>query len=118
MSIVLQARSAWYPNLMQLLFLDESGDHSLAAIDPEYPVFVLGGVLVDADYADRALEEEVAQFKLDTLGGRTSFAHDGHRSPTERLRGVDGLRFQGAILRLAERPDEPAGISSARSGDR
>ena len=68
MSIVLQARSAWYPNLMQLLFLDESGDHSLAAIDPEYPVFVLGGVLVDADYADRALEEEVAQFKLDTLG--------------------------------------------------
>ena len=53
---------------MQLLFLDESGDHSLAAIDPEYPVFVLGGVLVDGDYANRALENEVAQFKLDMFG--------------------------------------------------
>ena len=53
---------------MQLLFLDESGDHNLTAINPDYPVFVLGGVLVNGDYANRALEDEVAQFKVDMFG--------------------------------------------------
>lgn len=33
-------------------YLDESGDHSLTRIDSQYPVFVLGGVVIDADYAD------------------------------------------------------------------
>ena len=28
------------------LFLDESGDHSLYKIDPQYPLFVLGGALI------------------------------------------------------------------------
>ena len=37
---------------MKVLFLDESGDHNLSVIDPSYPIFVLGGVIVDQDYAD------------------------------------------------------------------
>lgn len=32
---------------MKLLFLDESGDANLHNVDPEYPVFVLGGIIVD-----------------------------------------------------------------------
>lgn len=36
---------------MKVLFLDESGDHNLTVIDPLYPVFVLGGVIMDRDYA-------------------------------------------------------------------
>jgi hypothetical protein len=35
------------------LFLDESGDHSLDKIDPQYPMFVLGGVLINAADYDR-----------------------------------------------------------------
>ncbi|MGI8642877.1 MAG: DUF3800 domain-containing protein, partial [Thermomicrobiales bacterium] len=35
---------------MKLLFLDESGDHSLEKIDEDYPIFVLGGVVVDRSY--------------------------------------------------------------------
>lgn len=35
------------------LFLDESGDHSLDKIDPQYPMFVLGGVLISAADYDR-----------------------------------------------------------------
>jgi Protein of unknown function (DUF3800) len=53
---------------VKYLFLDESGDHSLTRIDPQYPVFVLGGVVVDADYAVGDLTRRVTQFKLDTLG--------------------------------------------------
>jgi hypothetical protein len=30
-----------------ILFLDESGDHSLSKIDPRHPVFVLCGVIME-----------------------------------------------------------------------
>jgi hypothetical protein len=36
---------------VKVLFLDESGDHNLSVIDPQYPLFVLGGIIVDQDYA-------------------------------------------------------------------
>lgn len=48
---------------MKLLFLDESGDHSLDVIDDDYPVFVLGGVIVDRSYYRRVLEPRVRQLK-------------------------------------------------------
>src|SRR5665647_1594750 len=53
---------------MTYLFLDESGDHSLTRIDPQYPVFVLGGVVVDADYAAGEMARKLDRFKLDVLG--------------------------------------------------
>ena len=31
----------------KILYLDESGDHGLAKIDPLYAVFVLGGIIVE-----------------------------------------------------------------------
>ncbi len=53
---------------MHVLFLDESGDHNLRVIDPLYPVFVLGGVLVDEAYALGELEDEVRRFKRELFG--------------------------------------------------
>ena len=50
---------------MKVMFLDESGDHSLSVIDPQYPVFVLGGIIVDKEYAEGPLSEAVRQFKKD-----------------------------------------------------
>jgi len=44
---------------MKSLFLDESGDHSLSVIDPQFPVFVLGGVIFDADYAANEMQTAV-----------------------------------------------------------
>lgn len=93
---------------MQLLFLDESGDHSLAAIDPEYPVFVLGGVLMDADYANRALEEEVARFKMDMFGQPDIVLHTmdivRQRNGFEALRDANFRgRFYGSLNNLMSR---------------
>lgn len=48
---------------MKILFLDESGDHNLSVIDPDYPLFVLGGVIVEQDYAEGPLEQAVRDFK-------------------------------------------------------
>jgi hypothetical protein len=53
---------------MKVLFLDESGDHNLTVIDPQYPLFVLGGVIVDKDYAEGELTREVNAFKQELFG--------------------------------------------------
>ncbi|MCP9453062.1 MAG: DUF3800 domain-containing protein [Nitrospira sp.] len=53
---------------MKVLFLDESGDHNLAVIDPLYPLFVLGGVIVEQRYAEGPLEDELRDFKRRLFG--------------------------------------------------
>ena len=93
---------------MQLLFLDESGDHNLTAINPDYPVFVLGGVLVDGDYANRALEDEVAQFKVDMFGRADIGLHTmdivRQRNGFEALKDADfRKRFRGSLNTLMSR---------------
>jgi len=52
------------------MFLDESGDHSLEVIDPQYPMFVLAGVILDQEYAEEELVRRVNEFK-GTFFGRT-----------------------------------------------
>jgi hypothetical protein len=53
---------------VKTLFLDESGDRSLSVIDPQYPVFVLGGVIVDADCTATVMHAAVRQSKAEVLG--------------------------------------------------
>ena len=57
---------------MKVMFLDESGDHNLAVIDQQYPLFVLGGVIVDKAHAEGELTREMDAFKRE-LFGRTNF---------------------------------------------
>jgi len=45
------------------MYLDESGDHNLKRIDPKYPVFVLGGVIVDRAYAREVVTPTLEAFK-------------------------------------------------------
>lgn len=60
---------------MKVLFLDESGDHNLSAIDPQYPVFVLGGVIMDKDYAEGPLTEALTKFKQEFWGSSEIVLH-------------------------------------------
>ena len=53
---------------MKALFLDESGDHNITVIDPQYPVFVLGGVIMDREYAEGQLEDALNKFKVEMFG--------------------------------------------------
>ncbi len=57
---------------MKVLFLDESGNHNLSVIDSQYPLFVLGGVVVEKDYAESELTAELNDFKK-RIFGRTDF---------------------------------------------
>jgi hypothetical protein len=75
------------------MFLDESGDHNLTVIDPQYPVFVLGGIIVDQRYADGELDERIRRFKVDMFG------HDD-----VILRTADISRIRGEFVRMLD-PD-------------
>lgn len=52
----------------KILFLDESGDHSLLSIDPQHPIFVLGGIIVDEDYALGEMTDKLNAFKKELFG--------------------------------------------------
>ena len=53
---------------MKYLFLDESGNHRLTAIDPDYPVFVLGGVIIDGEQRLNEIGEAVLRAKRELFG--------------------------------------------------
>ena len=56
------------------LFLDESGDHGLANIDANFPVFVLCGVIV-SDQAYRQVDMEMVHLKKKFWGERKAILH-------------------------------------------
>jgi len=67
---------------VKILFLDESGDHNLTMIDPQYPMFVLGGIIVDREYAEGEMTRRVAAFKREWFNREDLILHtsDIHRN--------------------------------------
>jgi len=59
----------------KILFLDESGDHSLSIIDPQFSVFVLCGVIMDEEYHRNIATEKLDAFKMGLLGNREIILH-------------------------------------------
>lgn len=60
---------------MKVLFLDESGDHDLVNIDPQYPIFVLAGCIMDSEYEEKVLVPALKQFKKDLFGNSDIILH-------------------------------------------
>jgi len=57
------------------MFLDESGDHSLDKIDPQYPTFVLAGCVFDETYHNAIAQKEVNDFKKRFFGSSDIILH-------------------------------------------
>lgn len=55
---------------MKIMFLDESGDHSIdfSRIDKSYPMFVLAGCIFDFDYYNKVVEPKINNIKLKYFG--------------------------------------------------
>lgn len=74
-----------------LLFLDESGTHDMRRVDPNWPVFVLVGLLVGEKYYQQVLVRRVRQLKL------------SHGLPTETvLHSRDIRRCEGPFAFLTQ----------------
>jgi hypothetical protein len=57
------------------LYVDESGDHNLLDIDPNYPIFVLGGIIIDVETHNSILNPKLADFKTRLLGSKDIILH-------------------------------------------
>lgn len=56
------------------LFLDESGDHGLAKLDPNFPVFVLCGIIIEeAEYY--SFKDKLNEIKKEFWGNKTVILH-------------------------------------------
>ena len=95
---------------MKVLFLDESGDHNLSVIDPHYPMFVLGGVIMDADYARGPLSDALNDFKKQRLGRTDIVLHTAdivrNRNGFERMQELgfrtEFLKGLNTLMRWAD----------------
>jgi len=54
--------------MQKVMFLDESGDHSLDKIDNSYPMFVLAGCIFDFDYYSTVVEPKINELKIKHFG--------------------------------------------------
>ena len=62
-----------------IVYVDESGDHSLTSIDEGYPIFVLSFcVFRKADYSG-PITEGVRRLKFDTFGHDMVILHENKR---------------------------------------
>jgi len=93
---------------LKILFLDESGDHNLSVVDPQYPLFVLGGVILDQDYAEAELTAELNAFKQALFGQTDIVLHTA--DITRNKNGFENLkdaafrnRFYAALNTLMRR---------------
>lgn len=76
-----------------IVFVDESGDHSLTSIDAEYPLFVLCFcVMKKADYAD-AVVPRIKRLKFETFGHDCVVLHE-----------IDIRRKRGHFSQLGKEP--------------
>ena len=78
-----------------IVFVDESGDHSLESIDPGYPVFVLVFCVIRcSEYVDR-LSSAIRKLKFATFGHDMVVLHE-----------ADIRRKRGAFAHLSKEPRE------------
>ena len=78
-----------------VVYVDESGDHNLESIDPEYPVFVLSFcVFRKADYVYKAAPA-IRNLKFQTFGHDMVVLHE-----------TDSRRKRGAFAQLSKEPRE------------
>ncbi len=92
---------------MKIMFLDESGDHSLSVIDPQYPLFVLGGIITAKEYAEGEMTERLNGFKRDIFGREDIILHTSditrNRNGFEAIQNVDfRKRFYDGLEKLLE----------------
>jgi hypothetical protein len=73
---------------LKVMYLDESGNHDLKNIKPDYPVFVLGGVIVDREYSRTTLKDQLRYFKLRFFGRDDIVLHTA-----DIVRGKNGFEM-------------------------
>lgn len=78
-----------------VVYVDESGDHSLISIDPDYPIFVLSFCIFQKKEYTEKLTPLIRRLKFDTFGHDIVVLHES-----------DIRRKKGAFSKLSKEPRE------------
>lgn len=78
-----------------IIYVDESGDHSLESIDPEYPIFVLSFCIFRKEEYAHKVTPAIRQLKFATFGHDMVVLHES-----------EIRRKKGAFSRLSKEPRE------------
>ena len=81
-----------------IIYVDESGDHGLASLDPEYPIFVLAFCIFrKADYAYLVVP---CLAQLSQLADKSEYYQGEHCESLHYRAGVwTGTMLAGAVMR-------------------
>lgn len=78
-----------------IVYVDESGDHSLLSIDPEYPIFILSFCIFRKDEYAQAMTPAVRKLKFETFGHDMVVLHE-----------IDIRKKKGAFAKLGKEARE------------
>lgn len=78
-----------------IVYVDESGDHSLESINPEYPLFVLSFCIFRKDVYAETMTPAVRKLKFDAFGHDMVVLHE-----------IDIRKKKGAFTKLGKEPRE------------
>lgn len=87
--------------MTKVLFLDESGDHNLTSIDPQHPIFVLGGVIASREYALGEMTDRLNLFKQELFG--TTNIHLHTADFTRQKNGFERMMEREFCMRFYEK---------------
>lgn len=75
---------------MKILFLDEAGDHNLLLLDKDYPIFVLGGCILDEKTHLKDLTPSLKLFKKELFDDESIILH--FRDYARSVNGFEKMR--------------------------
>ncbi len=84
---------------MKVLYIDETGDHSLSKIDKSYPIFLLSGVIVDEDYHNGELSASLDTFKLRHFGTKDIILHSQEMTHPKSAKSKEYVNFMDSDFR-------------------
>ncbi len=87
--------------MTKVLYIDETGDHSLTRIDKTYPIFVLTGVIVDETYHQNDLTDELNKLKLRHFGTEDVVLHSQEMTHPKIAKNSAYTRFLDASFRTS-----------------
>ncbi len=89
-----------------IVYVDESGDHSMVSIDDNYPVFVLSLCIFNKQYYVRSVVTALEEFKFQSFGHDIVILHERDiRKETGQFRfsgAKEKNRFLGALSKIIE----------------
>lgn len=84
---------------MKVLYIDETGDHSLSKIDNSYPIFVLTGIIVEKDYHEEDLTAALNVFKMRHFDSTEIVLHSQEMTHPQMAKNPLYMKFMNADFR-------------------